>query len=57
MYNGIAAAFREARESRRLAAENAHREKTMLAEALKNAPVLQKEIPVGKPLRLKPRKP
>jgi len=55
LYDKIQDAFQGAHENRRRAAETALREKDMLAAALAHAPVLQKEISVGKPLRLKPR--
>lgn len=53
----IKAVFLTARARRRSDAEKALQEKGKLAAALENAPVLQKDMPVGKPLRLKPRAP
>ena len=55
LYDKIQGAFMMARARRKNDAEKTLREKGKLAAALENAPVLQKEISVGKPLRLKPR--
>lgn len=57
LYDKIQGAFMLSRARRRSDAEKALREKGKLAAALENAPVLQRDMPVGKPLRLKPRHP
>lgn len=56
LYDKIQGAFLLAKAARKRAADQALHEKDRLAAACAEAPVLQKEMPVGKPLRLKPRR-
>lgn len=57
LYDKIQGAFMLDRARRRSDAEQSLREKDKLAVAIEQAPVLQRNMPLSKPLRLKPRKP
>ncbi len=57
LYDAVEGAFLKATAQRAQALEQARAEKVEMTKALANAPVLQKEMAVGKPLRLKPRRP
>lgn len=53
LYDAVEGAFLKAAAAREQAAENAIREKQKTAEAIAQVPVLQKQLTIKKPLRLK----
>lgn len=57
IFDAVEGAFLKAAAQRARAQEQVRAEEANMAKALADAPVLQKEIAVGKPLRLKPRRP
>lgn len=56
LYDVVEGAFLKAAAARQHAVEKAAREKEKTAEAIAQAPVLQKQLAIKKPLRLKPPK-